>query len=120
MFLGTEQWSFQGACKKVRIIDDAKKSCFNEAYSSSVKLQLQDVDYVASMMNVMAKEAISRGLTLKLRGKIFDLSKAYKQLAVLPDHRKHAIIAFPIKGEWKFYRSLSLPFGCTGSVCMAL
>ena len=49
-------------------------------------------------------------------GKTFDLSKAYKQLAVLPEHHKHSVVGFPIKGKWQFYRSLSLPFGCTGSV----
>lgn len=56
VLLGTDQWSFnprfvlfQGASKKVRIIDDAKKSCPNNAFSSTVKLQLQDVDYVAAM-----------------------------------------------------------------------
>ena len=53
VLLETDQWSlnprfvlFQGASRKVRIIDDAKKSCVNDAYSSTVKLQLQDVDYV--------------------------------------------------------------------------
>ena len=46
----------------------------------------------------------------------FDLSKAYKQLAVLPDHQLHAIVGFPCGGKWQFYKSVSLPFGCTGSV----
>ena len=123
VLLETDQWSlnprfvlFQGSSGKVRIIDDAKKSCVNEALSSTVKLQLQDVDYVASMITLMAKEAASRGISLDLKGKTFDLSKAYKQLAVRPDHHKHAIVGFPIDGDWKFYRSISLPFGCTGSV----
>ena len=123
VLLETDQWSlnprfvlFQGSSRKVRIIDDAKKSCVNEAFSSTVKLQLQDVDYVASMITCMAKEAASRGISLDLKGKTFDLSKAYKQLAVRPDHHKHAIVGFPIDGEWRFYRSISLPFGCTGSV----
>eukprot|EP00435_Cladocopium_sp_Y103_P027136 s1919_g6.t1 len=49
-------------------------------------------------------------------GKTFDLSKAYKQLAVFPEHQKHAIVGFPAKGSWRFYKSFSLPFGCTGSV----
>ena len=123
VLLETDQWSlnprfvlFQGSSRKVRIIDDAKKSCVNEAFSSTVKLQLQDVDYVASMITFVAKEAASRGISLDLKGKTFDLSKAYKQLAVRPDHHKHAIVGFPIDGDWKFYRSISLPFGCTGSV----
>ena len=123
VLLETNQWSlnprfvlFQGSSRKVRIIDDAKKSCVNEAFSSTVKLQLQDVDYVASMITSMAKEASSRGIALDLKGKTFDLSKAYKQLAVRPDHHKHAIVGFPIDGKWRFYRSISLPFGCARSV----
>ena len=123
VLLETDQWSlnprfvlFQGASRKVRIIDDAKKSCVNDAYSSTVKLQLQDVDYVASMVVELARAASATGRPAELMGKTFDLSKAYKQLAVLPEHRKHSVVGFPIKGKWQFYRSLSLPFGCTGSV----
>ena len=123
VLLETDQWSlnprfvlFQGSSRKVRIIDDAKKSCVNDAYSSTVKLQLQDVDYVASMVVELAKAASKTGCQLELMGKTFDLSKAYKQVAVLPEHHKHSVVGFPINGKWQFYRSLSLPFGCTGSV----
>ena len=49
-------------------------------------------------------------------GKTFDLSKVYKQLAVLPEHQVHAVVVFPVKGAWRFYKSISLPVGCTGSV----
>lgn len=54
--------------------------------------------------------------TMEWLGKTFDLSKAYKQLAVMPDHQPHAVVGFPVKGTWRFYKSISLPFGCTGSV----
>ena len=50
------------------------------------------------------------------QGKTFDLSKAYKQLAVLPAHQAHAVVGFPVNGKWQFYKSISLPFGCTGRV----
>ena len=83
------------------------------AYSSSIKLQLQDVD---SIVRILTREAASHGLALDLMGKTF-VSEACKQLAVLPDHHKHAIVGFAMKGEWRFCCSLSLPFGCTGSVC---
>ena len=36
---------------------------------------------------------------LEWLGKTFDLSKAYKQLAVLPDHQLHAVVGFPVWGE---------------------
>ena len=51
VLMGSEDWSlnprfvlFQGANNKVRVIDDAKQGSVNAAYSSTVKLQLQDVD----------------------------------------------------------------------------
>ena len=108
---------FQGAANKVRVIDDAKQSAVNAAYSSTVKLQLQDVDYVAAMTMETMKQAAQRDLPLESwLGKTFDLSKAYKQLAVLPEHRKYAVVGFPVNGNWRFYKSVSLHFGCTGSV----
>lgn len=125
VLLETEDWSlnprfalFQGASNKVRVIDDAKQSAVNAAYSSTVKLQLQDVDYVAAMVLMVAKMAKEVGVLddIAWEGKTFDLSKAYKQLAVLPEHHKHTIVGFPVKGKWRYYKSISLPFGCTGSV----
>ena len=124
VLMGSEDWSlnprfvlFQGANNKVRVIDDAKQGSVNAAYSSTVKLQLQDVDYAAAMVvEVMRESADMLGPNLKGLGKTFDLSKAYKQLAVLPAHQRHAVVGFPVKGVWRFYKSISLPFGCTGSV----
>ena len=124
VLMGTECWSlnprfvlFQGANQKVRVIDDAKQSAVNSAYSSTVKLQLQDVDYAAAMvLGAMREAGLSGSEALEWLGKTFDLSRAYKQLAVLPDHQLHAIVGFPLGGKWQFYKSVSLPFGCTGSV----
>lgn len=124
VLLETEEWSlnprfvlFQGTSGKVRVIDDAKKSAVNSAYTSTVKLQLQDIDYAANMVLAIMAETAAAGVSGgEWKGKTFDLSKAYKQLAILPCHQKHAVVGFPISGSWKFYRSISLPFGCTGSV----
>ena len=124
VLMGTECWSlnprfvlFQGANQKVRVIDDAKQSAVNAAYSSTVKLQLQDVDYAAAMvLGAMREAGLSSAEAMDWLGKTFDLSKAYKQLAVFPDHQIHAVVGFPKGGTWQFYKSVSLPFGCTGSV----
>ena len=124
VLMGTPDWSlnprfilFQGDGGKVRVIDDARKSSVNAAYTSTTKLQLQDVDYAANMVLFLMIEANSAGLELgELLGKTFDLTKAYKQLAIVPEHQRHAVVGFPIGGKWQFYRSMSLPFGCTGSV----
>ena len=124
VLMGTDGWSlnprfvlFQGSNQKVRVIDDAKESAVNSAYSSTVKLQLQDVDYAAAMaLGAMKEVGLSTSDALDWLGKTFDLSKAYKQLAVLPEHQLHAVVGFPKGGTWQFYKSISLPFGCTGSV----
>ena len=124
VLMGTECWSlnprfvlFQGTNQKVRVIDDAKQSAVNLAYSSTAKLQLQDVGYAAAMdLGVMREAGLSGSEAIDWPGKTFDLSKAYKQLAVFPEHQVHAVVGFPTGGVWQFYKSVSLPFGCTGSV----
>jgi hypothetical protein len=124
VLFGSENWTlnprfvlFQGANNKVRVIDDAKQGSVNAAYSSTVKLQLQDVDYAAAMVIQIMRELASLDDNMSgWYGKTFDLSKAYKQLAVLPEHQAHAVVGFPVDGVWRFYKSIALPFGCTGSV----
>ena len=52
-----------------------------------------------------------------LLGKTLDLSKAYRQVAVHPESRRHAVLGFPdVRGSWQYYLSLSLPFGASASV----
>ena len=124
VLFGSENWTlnprfvlFQGANNKVRVIDDAKQGSVNAAYSPTVKLQLQDVDYAAAMVIQIMRELASLDDNMSgWYGKTFDLSKAYKQLAVLPEHQAHAVVGFPVDGVWRFYKSIALPFGCTGSV----
>eukprot|EP00438_Fugacium_kawagutii_P019357 Skav210201 [mRNA] locus=scaffold1264:141588:142514:- [translate_table: standard] len=101
---------------KVRVIDDAKASALNCAYSSTFKLQLQDTDYIAAMIGAALKKQASSGSQDSWKGRTLDLSKAYKQLAIYPDHSHLAVVGFPSKGAWKFFRSIALPFGATGSV----
>ena len=108
VLMGTDGWSlnlrfvlFQGSNQKVRVIDDAKESAVNSAYSSTVKLQLQDVDYAAAMaLGAMKEVGLSTSDALDWLGKTFDLSKTYKQLAVLPEHQLHAVVGFPKGGTW--------------------
>ena len=102
VLMGTDGWSlnprfvlFQGSNQKVRLIDGAKQSAVNSAYSSTVKLQLQDVDCAAAMViGAMREVGLSTSDALDWLGKTFDLSKAYKQLAVLPEHQLHAVVGF--------------------------
>ena len=88
--------------------------------SCSKKRMFFVLNAAAMVVEVMRESADMLGPNLKWLGKAFDLSKAYKQLAVLPAHQRHAVVGFPVKGVWRFYKSISLPFGCTGSVHMVL
>ena len=122
---GTSQWLlnprfvlYQGEARKVRVIDDAKASSLNAAYTSTVKLELQDVDYISAMA-CQLMDAASRSRHVKTQhwlGKTFDLSKAYKQLAVQESHQHLSVVGFQYHGRWLFYKSVALPFGATGSV----
>lgn len=68
------------------------------------------------LIYAMQASAESGTSALEWYGKTFDLSKAYKQLAVLPEHQQHSVVGFMANGTWRFYKSISFPFGCTGSV----
>ena len=107
---------YQGPSRKVRIIDDAKASALNAAYSSTFKLQLQDNEYIAAMIRTTLTEQSRTGRLATWLGRTLDLSKAYKELAILPQHSHLAVVAFPVGGKWRFYKSIALPFGARGSV----
>jgi hypothetical protein len=86
--LGHDNWRImrrfvieQGA--KLRPIDDGLEAQLNSAHTSTIRLDLQDADYMVGK----AKE-------LDWVGKTLDLSKAYKQLPILPSHRDLAVVFF--------------------------
>ncbi len=90
----------------------------NSAYTSTVKLELQDVDYISAMACYLM-DAASKSCHVKRQlwlGKTFDLSKAYKRLAVQESHQHLSVVGFQYRGRWMFYKSVALPFGATGSV----
>lgn len=125
--LGRSDWSLirrfvlvQGAEMKLRPIDDCLESQLNAAYSSTSYLKLQDLDYITGLALRVA-EASSQGEQVHGSGawvgKCLDLSKAYKQLGVLPEHRHYGVIFFhDLDGKPKFYVSNSLMFGATAAV----
>lgn len=69
---------FVPGANKVRVIDDAKQSAVNAAYTSTIKLRLQDVDYVAAMCIALFTQAKKAGVDPAHGwvGRTFDLSKA--------------------------------------------
>ena len=125
--LGHNRWSIirrfvlvQGAELKLRPIDDALEGQLNMGYTAVSYLKLQDIDYVVGMAMHLA-EAITAGLQKfgsgRWQGKCLDLSKAYKQLAVKPEHRDLAVVFFrDTSDRTVFYIPNSLMFGSTAAV----
>ena len=80
----------QGA--KLRPIDDGLEAQLNSAFTSTIRLDLQDADYVIALALLLGESSNRDWM-----GKILDLAKAYKQLAVLPEHRDLAVVFFKDK-----------------------
>ena len=144
-FLGCTDWSLsqrflllQGAEQKPRVIDNLKESAVNAAFGSTSYLALQDVDFVGGFVSFISR-VLSAGPDIVIRlnsgralmgrvhpsfnahpalvGRAVDLSKAYKQVALHPDSRKHSVLGVKKKeGEWAFFVSRSIPFGASASV----
>ncbi|CAE7662662.1 unnamed protein product [Symbiodinium sp. CCMP2592] len=112
----------QGLEKKIRPIDDGHASQVNEAFTSLIKLELQGADFVAGLALLISQAEKERSERLgvaarKWVGRTLDLSKAYKQLGVLPQHRDIAVICHPNEnGEPQFFIANALMFGLTSSV----
>eukprot|EP00435_Cladocopium_sp_Y103_P049944 s2858_g15.t1 len=125
--LGRTDWSVvrrfvlvQGAEMKFRPIDDCLEAQLNHAYTVSSYLKLQDVDYIAGMALGIGERLSSgaRGPGVEQwLGKCLDLSKAYKQMAVHPDHRHLSVIFYhDCNGAPKYYVANSLMFGACAAV----
>ena len=143
--VGCETWSLtkrfvllQGEEQKPRVIDNFRESAVNAAFGVVSHLTLQDSDFLASlcaMLMRMARDSntvevtLSDGIVLSgdvhpemkcqpaFQGRCFDLSKAYKQVAIHPSSVKHAVLGHVTQDKkWLFYISRSLPFGATASV----
>ena len=143
--LGTMAWTLtkrflllQGEDLKERVIDDYRRSLVNAAFASRSYLELQDVDVLAAMITMVMQLVaegpyvsvkLSNGTVLEgtlsrsvrsgesLVGRCFDLSKAYKQIAVSKSSLQHAVLgARNAEGKWHLYTSQSLPFGSIASV----
>ena len=110
----------QGAEGKLRPIDDCLEAQLNYAYTSTSYLKLQDVDYVSGLALRIASSIVEgkqKHGSGRWSGKCLDLSKAYKQMGVLPAHRYLSVIFFhDVAGKPHFYASNSLMFGATAAV----
>ena len=140
--LGDSDWLFsprfavyQGEEKKVRPIDDCKRSGLNSAYTVNFKLELLDIDALACLLAALAEATQSGHFECKLSdgsligckvhpsvafdewmGRTLDLSRAYKQLGIDEKSRRLSVVGYQHEGEWKYYLNHVLPFGATASV----
>ena len=140
--LGDSSWLFsprfavyQGEEKKVRPIDDCKRSGLNSAYTVNFKLELFDMDALACLLAAIAESTASGHYECKLSdgsligcklhhavasdqwmGRTLDLSRAYKQLGIDTKSRRLSVVGYQHEGEWKYYLNHVLPFGATASV----
>ena len=126
-YFGHPSWSVvrrfvlvQGAEQKLRPIDDCLEAQVNQGFTSTSYLKLQDIDYITSMALQVAR-AVAEGKQKhgsgRWLGKCLDLSKAYKQVGILPEHRHLSVIFFTDQhGNPKYYVANALMFGATSAV----
>ena len=126
---------------KIRPIDDLSESSVNEAFGSHDKIQVHDSDTMCALVRLLerilhdgiASVPLRNGEVLPIhvyktwlsdpsskswKGKNFDLSKAYKQLAVHPSQWwASAISTFdPHQQCPAEFCQVTLPFGASGAV----
>ena len=126
-YFGHSRWAVvrrfvlvQGAEMKLRPIDDCLEAQLNQGFTSTSYLKLQDIDYIAGLALKVARavaEGKQRHGSGQWCGKCLDLSKAYKQVGVLPEHRHLSVIFYTdLEGRPKFFVANSLMFGATAAV----
>ena len=127
--LGHDAWTavrrfvlVQGAEMKLRPIDDCAEAQLNDAFTSTIKLRMMDSDYISALALKIAHLEAERAARLGVEprswvGKTLDLTKAYKQLPLLPAHRDLCVICI-INGQGKtqFFIGNALVFGATSAV----
>eukprot|EP00435_Cladocopium_sp_Y103_P024577 s2757_g6.t1 len=86
----------QGTELKLRPIDDCLEAQLNLAHTVTSYLKLQDVDDIAGLALKIAERLVGQSVgpgSEQWLGKCLDLSKAYKQMGVHPEHRHLAVMA---------------------------
>ncbi|CAE7029847.1 unnamed protein product [Symbiodinium sp. CCMP2592] len=128
-FFHSDDWNcirrfliLQGAENKPRPIDDGHEALINNCFTATIKLELQNSDFVAALAARIAIEEAERSRATgepprSWLGKCLDLSKAYKQMPMKKEHRSLAVIYHKgPAGEDQFFIANSLLFGLTASV----
>ena len=100
------------------MIDNFAESCVNDAVTVHESPVLHTVDVAAAMAGAYFKFCNAVGRDSSLLTRTYDLSSAYKQIAVHPLSRKYGFIYVynPLKQDWCYFETQVLPFGAVRSV----
>ena len=103
---------------KVRLIDDFSESAVNDTVSVHETPVLHTVDVACAATAYWFEQCEKHGVPSKLLARTFDLSSAYRQVALSQSGREHAYIRVynPSTGKWAMFQALVLPFGAIRSV----
>ena len=119
-FLGTRIWiptqRFEVVQKnKVRGVDSATVNGINMATGIVEKLDLPSTD-----LNVAALRWLRSNIHAdkKIQGWVLDERKAYRQIPILPDHRRWSVISMrqPVTGKISFFVMIGHSFGLVAAV----
>ena len=103
---------------KYRCIDDFSGSLVNATCSISESPFLHTVDISCALLDRWMRNNAFNDKVVNIVGRSFDLKAAYRQLYIMPAHRKHAHISVfnPNTGRAEIFRGVALPFGSVQSV----
>eukprot|EP00435_Cladocopium_sp_Y103_P065000 s975_g26.t1 len=103
---------------KIRLIDDFSESSVNQTVTVSETPVLHTVDVACALVAQFFCLALHAGVSSALVVRTFDLSSAYRQIALNAEGRGVAFIRVfnPEKNCWELFQALVLPFGAVRSV----
>lgn len=103
---------------KIRLIDDYSASNINACVGTTESPTLHTTDVVSAILALWLKSCKESDMDSTLNIRTFDLSSAYRQIALSSSGRGYGFIAVhcPDSGKAKFFQALVLPFGAVRSV----
>ena len=101
---------------KVRLIDDYTESGVNKCVTSVESPVLHTTDVACALLALWFSMCGERGCDPCLVARTFDLTSAYRQVALSSDGRRFARVFDPHHKCHRYFRSRVLPFGAVRSV----
>ena len=122
--LGHDRWSVirrfgVPQVTKTRPIDDCAESGLNGSFTRTMALRMQDSDFFSSLCLEVSRELQKQGSAgpQSWVGRCLDLSSAYKQVPLAPEHRDLCVLqVYDYEGVPKYFLASALVFGASGSV----